>query len=223
MNGLIIFGATSLARLVRCYAEQDMGLKVHAFAVDRQYKTVDEFESLPVIEWQDAMRRFPVHEVSVFVAVGYRNMRARQAAYQSIRQSGYALTNIVASSGYVAKDTVMGENNIVMPGVVVEPGVTIGSNNVLWSNATVCHDTVIGNHNFIAANTTLGGGVSLGDRNFIGFSSVVLQGRRIGNETLIGAQSLIDHDTADLSLYYGSPAKRIRALEAEVGVAVADA
>ncbi|MDR5756699.1 acetyltransferase [Caballeronia sp. LZ035] len=223
MNDLIIFGATSLARLARYHAEQDMGLNVHAFAVDRDYLTGDEFASLPVIEWQEAMRRFPAHEVSVFVAIGYRNMRARQAAYQRIRQSGYAMTNIVASSAYVAKDVVMGDNNIVMPGVVIEPGVTIGSNNVLWSNATICHDTVIGHHNFIAANTTLGGGVSLGERNFIGFSSVVLQGRRIGDETLIGAQSLIHHDTADLSLYYGSPAKRIRALDADVGVVVADA
>jgi sugar O-acyltransferase (sialic acid O-acetyltransferase NeuD family) len=220
MAGLIIFGATGLARLARYYAEQDLGMEVRGFAVDSQYKTADEFESLPVFTWQDALKRFPVGELSVFVAVGYSNMRAREAAYLAVKQAGYPLANIVCRSSHVANGVVLGDNNILMPGAVVEPGVTMGSNNVVWSNVTICHDGTIGDHNFIAANATLGGNVSLGHRNFLGFSSVVLQERRIGNETLIGAQTLINRDTQDLSLYCGSPARRVRALDPEIGVAV---
>jgi sugar O-acyltransferase (sialic acid O-acetyltransferase NeuD family) len=222
MAGLIIFGATGLARLARYYAEQDLGIEVRGFAVDSQYKTADEFDSLPVYTWQDAIERFPAGEFSVFVAVGYSNMRAREAAYRAVKQADYTMPNIICRSSYVASDVALGDNTILMPGVVVEPGVTMGSNNVVWSNATICHDSTIGDHNFIAANVTLGGHVTLGHRNFLGFSSVVLQKRCIGDETLIGAQTLVNRNTHDLSLYCGNPARRVRALDPEIGVAVTD-
>ncbi|WP_236072402.1 NeuD/PglB/VioB family sugar acetyltransferase [Paraburkholderia domus] len=222
MSRLVIFGATELAKLVRHYAEQELGFDVQGFAVDEQYKNADEFDSLPVFGWQTAVKHFPVDEVAMFVAVGYSNMRGREAAYTAVKQFGYSLVNLVCKSSYVASGVVMGDNNIVMPGVVIEPGVTLGSNNVVWSNATICHDGVVGDHNFIAANTTLGGGVYLGNRNFLGFSSVVLQERRIGNETLIGAQALVNRNTQDLSVYQGSPARRARGLDPKIGVAVAN-
>jgi sugar O-acyltransferase (sialic acid O-acetyltransferase NeuD family) len=168
-------------------------------------------------------RFLPSGDVSVFVAMGYSNMRARARLHGEVKRAGYRLANLICPGAHVAKDVTMGDNNIVMPGAVVEPGVALGANNVVWSNATLCHDGRIGDHNFIAANVTLGGNVTAGARNFIGFSAVVLQGRRIGDDTLIGAQSLVNRDTQDLSMYLGSPARRVRSLDPAVGVAVGDA
>ena len=216
---ILVFGATELARLAYYYATES-GMDVLGFAIDESYKIDDESLPAPVFCWPEAMNKFFPNEVGVFVAVGYKEMRLREAIYARIKSVGYELINIVSDSSWVAKDVSMRDNNFIMPGVVVEPGVKLGCNNVIWSNATICHDTTIGSHNFIAANVTLGGSVSIGDRNFIGFSSVVLQRKNVQHDALIAANSLVTHDLDSLSEYRGSPARRHGAIDPQTGVLV---
>jgi sugar O-acyltransferase (sialic acid O-acetyltransferase NeuD family) len=218
-KGLLIFGATSLAKLAHYYATRDMGMNVLGFVVDEQYKNTDTFLSLPVLIPSD-IRSFNKTEVAMYVAVGYRSMHQRANAYEQATKNGFELVNIIANASFVADDVVMGDNNFVMPGVMIEPGVKIGSNNVLWSNGTVCHDTTIGNHNFIASNVTIGGEATIGDQNFIGFSSTILQQRHIENNVLIGAQSLVLTNIESLTQVRGSPAKKISVIDPHVGVCV---
>lgn len=220
MKGLIIFGASTLARLAYYYATRDLHLKVRGFVVNDQHKAADQFLSLPVYNWSKFPSKFGAGDVSIHVAIGYRNMRARAAAYEMVKVAGYELINIVSHASYVADDVSLSDNNFIMPGAVLESGASLGANNVVWSNTTICHDTAIGNHNFLAANTTVGGGVSIGDGNFLGFSSVVLQDRKIGNETLIGAQALVRSDTEDLKQYYGIPAIVTGAISQDIGISV---
>lgn len=220
MRGLMIFGTATFAKLVHYYAVNHLGMKVAGFVVDEEHKVAGEFMSLPVFTWKELVDKFVVDEIRFFVAIGYKHMRLREAVYARVKSAGYELINIICASSFVAKDAVMVDNNIVMPGAVIEPGVVMGANNTIWSNATICHDCMIGSHNFIAANSTIGGTVSLGNRNFLGFSSVVLEGRRIGDETLIGAQSLVNRDTESLSEYWGVPAKKISSIDPDIGVAV---
>lgn len=224
MAGLIIFGGGAFARLVHRYATADLGMQVHAFAVDEQYLPagLSSLEGIPVLGWQSVQERYTPADVMLFVAVGYRSMRARERVYRAIRQSGYRLANLLHPAAWIASDATIQDNVIVMPGAVIEPGVALGSNNVIWSNATLCHDSTIGDHNFIAANATLGGNVTVGARNFVGFSAVVMQGRRVGDDTLIGAQSLVNSDTQDLCAYVGVPARRLRVLDPATGVTVID-
>jgi sugar O-acyltransferase (sialic acid O-acetyltransferase NeuD family) len=220
MKDLLIFGASSLARLAHYYATRDMGLNVLGFVVDEQYKVTDTFLSLPIFSSSEIDKKFNYDEIVMYVAVGYKSMRQRTNAYQNSKAKGFELVNIIASSSFVADDVVMGDNNFIMPGVVVEPGVKIASNNVVWSNATICHDTTIGNHNFFATNVTIGGEVTIGNQNFLGFSSVVLQQRSIGNEVLIGAQSLLLNDAESLSRYQGTPAERAGGIDSSLGICV---
>lgn len=222
MPGLIIFGASTFARQAHYYAVRDLERAVSAFVVDEGFKTEETFQSLPVWTWSEFSARFGPSEMDVFVAIGYRRVGQRAAAYEKVRDAGYQQINIICRSSFIADDVVMGDNNIVMPGVVIEPGVVIGSNNVCWSNATICHDGTIGDHNFIASGTTLGGHVSIGNRNFLGFSSVVNQNVRIGNDTLVGAQTLVNRDTRDLSKYWGVPARRSASIDPLAGVSIDD-
>lgn len=220
MKGLVIFGATTLARLAHYYATQELGLAVQGFVVDDDFHRQDSFLALPVWPWSTFVRSHGPGETAIHVAVGYRVMRGRRAAFELVRAAGYELASIVSPASHVASDVRMGSNNFIMPGAVLETGVSLGSNNVVWSNATVCHDGVVGSHNFLAANTTVGGGCAIGDCNFLGFSSVVLQGVRIGNETLVGAQALVRHDTQDLTRYQGVPARAAGRVSPDLGIRV---
>lgn len=217
---LIILGIGSLARLAHYYATNEMGLHVCGFVVDARFKTAETFLGLPVLDWDTHLRRFPPQQVSMYVAVGYRSMRQREAAYARAVEEGYEMANIVSRAAFLAKDVAMGGNNFIMPGAVIEPGVAVGANNVVWSNATICHDATVGDHNFIASNVTIGGEVSIGSRNFLGFSAVVTQQRQVGDDVLIGAQSLLLGDAESLAHYQGVPAKKVRVIDPATGISL---
>ena len=119
MKELLIFGASSLARQAHYYATRDMGLNVMGFVVDEQYKTADTFLSLPVFTWSELDKKFDCNEIAMHIAIGYRSMRQRASAYERANLKGFKLANIVARSSFVADNVVMGDNNLVMPGVVI--------------------------------------------------------------------------------------------------------
>ncbi len=220
MKSLYIFGAGTLGQLALYYATREHGLAVAGFVVDDRYANGRTVAGLPCEGWSTFCANTSPTQAVIFVAIGYREMRARARAFSMVRDAGFGSLNLRAQSAFIADDVTLGTNNFIMPGAVLEPGSTIGSNNIFWSQTNICHDTRIGDHNFCAARAVLGGGVQVGDLNFFGFGSIVLQGCRIGNETLIGAQALIRHDTSDLYQYIGSPAIASRALDPDRGVCV---
>ncbi len=147
-------------------------------------------------------------------------MRARSYAYEKVISAGYEMINIISKSSHVSAAAVIGVNNFIMPGVVIEPFVQIKSNNIFWSNSTVCHDTKIGSHNFLASNVTIGGNVSIGNNSFFGFSTTITQGLTIEDEVLVGAGSLIIDNLKALYLYFGSPSKPIKEINPNIGIKV---
>ena len=220
MKDLVIFGTSTLAKLANYYATQELGFKVVAFVVDEKYRTQPNFLNQPVLTWPEFLTSYSATDVSVHVAVGYKSIRARAATYDRVKARGYELINIVSTASYLANGVVLGDNNFVMPGVVVEPGVVVNSNNVVWSNTTICHDTCVGSHNFIAANTTVGGGVKIGDGNFLGFSTVIKENLNIGNSSLVGAGSLVIGNIGNLTKVFGAPATNIGSIDSVLGVCV---
>jgi sugar O-acyltransferase (sialic acid O-acetyltransferase NeuD family) len=215
---LIIFGTGSLAQLAHYYAVKEMGLSVLGFVVDRDRKNSDECCGLPVLIWETCVASYSPKSVSMYVAVGYRNMQQRQLLFNRAKAAGYTLQNIISFAAFVAKNSRMGENNFIMPGAVIEPNVCLGSNNTVWSNATICHDTFIGGHNFFASNATIGGEVRIGDRCFFGFSSTVLEQRGVGDDLLLAAHSLLLNDGESCGHYQGVPARRIKSFVSSIGI-----
>ena len=217
---LYIFGASTLARLA-CLAAQETGaFNVVGFVVDDGLDADTDVLGLPVHRWSDALCQPGSAGTAMFCAVGYRSMKARAAVFERIRGAGFDLVSILMPGAHLSPHAHIGPGNFLMAGSVVEPGARLGANNVVWSNATVCHDTQIGSHNFLAAGSTVGGHVHLGDRNFLGFGSIVREHCRVGSDILIGAQSLVLSDTSDPGVYVGAPARRLRDIDADLGVTI---
>lgn len=218
----VIFGAGSLANLAYLYAKESLLISIDAIVVDDMYLEQSEslFADTPLIGWSTFCKQYPVASTKVFVAVGYKSMRARASAFSRVISNGYSCFNIQASTAYVADNVSIGFNNIFMPGVVIEPFVTIGNNNIFWSNATVCHDVIIGHNNFFASNCTIGGLVNIGDSNFFGFSSTIIQNIHVQDESLIAASSLVIKNVDSLARYQGVPAKLFATIDSSTGVCV---
>ena len=218
---IVIFGVGTLGKLAYYYLTKDMKLNVTAFVVDRDEKQKQDKSSLyglPIYFWDDFINLFSIKEVKIFVAVAYKSMRNRLLVFEKVKQNKFNCINIISNSAFVSNDSLLGTNNFIMPGVVLEPGTLLGSNNLIWSNSTICHDSKIGNHNFLGANFTMGGYSKIGDLSFFGFSSTISDKVIVEDEVLLAANSFLNSKADKLTRMQGNPAIKYSSIDPEKGI-----
>lgn len=216
---LLIYGAGPFAELMHHHFSIGSSARVAAFTVDRDYLAAGSLRGLPVLPFDAALETHPPATCDLFLAVGYKDLRARARLFEKARSAGYRMTSYLDPRALVYEPESLGENCVVLGNAVVEPFCTLGDNNILWSGSTVCHGSSLGNHNFLAAGVVVGGECRIGDRCFFGFSSTVRDKLSVADETLVGAQSLLLHDTAPFGTYTGVPARR-RSEHREAGIRI---
>lgn len=219
LKKLIIFGGSDFAIMVAKYFQQNTAYQLNAFTVDDNYIASRKIMGVPVIPYSDFLATKPASEYEVFLALGYRNMRARKILFERIKNAGYSFANYIDSSLDENELSSLGENNLILKNVTIEPSISIGNNNIIWSGALICHDSIIGDHNFIASGSILGGGTKVDDGCFLGFRSTVIQNIHIKDECLVGACGLITNDTERFGKYIGIPAKRV-SLHEKTGILI---
>jgi UDP-N-acetylbacillosamine N-acetyltransferase len=205
---VILFGTGELAKLLYYYMHRNGVHAVTAFSVHERFMTAESYLSLPVVPFETIEKRYSPRDYSMVMTLGYRCMRNRIACYLECREKGYRLVNFIGNQCVVPDNLSMGDNNIILDNVHLEPFVTIGSNNIFWSGSLVCHETAIGSHNFFAAKSVIGGRCTVGNNCFVGFNATIAQKIAVADETLVGAQSLLLEDTLAYHKYLGIPAKK---------------
>lgn len=205
---ILIYGAGPFAELMHHHFSLAGSAPVAAFTVDREYLTVERLRGLPVLAFEEVLETHPPATCDLFLAVGYKDLRARSRLFAKARSAGYRLASFLDPHALVYQPEALGENCVVLGNAVVEPFCTLGDNNILWTGSTVCHGTRLGSHNFLAAGVVVGGECRVGDRCFFGFSSTVREKVSVADETLLGAQSLLLQDTTPGGTYLGIPARR---------------
>jgi sugar O-acyltransferase (sialic acid O-acetyltransferase NeuD family) len=202
---LIIVGLSNNAKLAAYYFERDSEYQVLGFAVNKDYKTTDEFYNLPVYDVETLAIKFPPTKVDVFVAVGYKNMnKIRENLYFEIKNKGYFLPNYISSKCSFLSEELIGDNNFIMEDNTIQPFVKIGSNNVLWSGNHIGHDVQIGDHNFITSHVVVSGFTKIHNNCFIGVNATLRDDIEIANKTLIAAGAIIMKSTNEEEVYLGS-------------------
>lgn len=208
-NAIVIYGSGPLARLMAYYFSHDSHYNVVCFTVDEEYYAVKTFCSLPVIPFNEVCDKFPPTDYKMLVAIGYKSMRNRKRMYDKAKEKNYALVNYISSKA-ITYDTInIGENNIIMGNVNIEPFVTIGNNNLFWSDTLVSHDVVIGDHNYISAKCLIGGGSLMENLCFFGNSTTGINDLIIRNETQSIPGSTLMESTKQCTKYIGTPARAI--------------
>lgn len=205
---IIIFGIGDLAKQLYYYLSESKENNIEYFCVTREYYKEDYFMGKKVLCFEDIENELN-KEYQFLIAVGYKNMRLRKEVFNLIKSKEFSLFNFIHHSSVIMGE-VIGEGNIILPNVTIEPYSKIMDNNIIWSNSVICHDTLVGNHNFIAASSIIGGFTQVIENNFIGFNSVLKDNINVGREVLIGASSLVTKSPEDYSVYYGSPAVKIK-------------
>jgi len=105
----------------------------------------------------------------------------------------------------------LGEGIIIFPKCYIGYKTDIKNGVIIQSNATIEHHNVIGNYVDINPNFTTGGFTLIDDFAEINNSVNIINRIRVGKHTRIGAGSLVINDCNSESLYFGRPAKYVRA------------
>lgn len=209
MQRVAIFGVGDLAKQLDYYLEYSASYQVDYFVVNKKYFSHSKFLGKEVIVFEEEVDRISPDVYRFLLGIGYKRLRARRETYDMLKERGYSFINYVHPSAQIL-GKVVGEGNIILPNVTVEPFSEIGDNNVIWTNNLICHDSKVGSHNFIASGSIIGGYSRVEEGNFIGFNSTIRDHVTINREVLIGAKSLVLHDPEDYSVYQGTPARKVK-------------
>ena len=207
MKKLIIFGTSSFAKQMHYYFSISNDYDVIGFALDNEYIIVDRFLGLPVFQTEELIVMAKEKDVMCFLALGYKNMRARETKFNQLKSEGVNFVSYISPHAICQIDiSKIGENCVILANTTIEPFSAIGNNVFIWSGVTICHDTIIGDHSFIAAGVVIGGHSIIGENCFLGFNSTVKNGAILARETLLAANSFLQIDTELAVFYAGSPA-----------------
>ncbi|MTH54511.1 hypothetical protein GKZ89_13990 [Bacillus mangrovi] len=206
---IIIFGVGDLAKQLYYYISREEKYELEYFCVNKSFFSESKYLGKEVITFEDCLGFLSNKEYKFILGVGYKNLKMRKIIFDMIKEKGFDFINYISPSATVYGD-IKGEGNIILPNVTIEPFSVVRDNNIIWSNSTICHDSVIGNHNFIAANSVVGGFSKILENNFLGFNSIIKDNISVEREVLIGANSLVIKSPENYSVYYGTPARKIR-------------
>lgn len=209
MTKLVIVGCGSTAALAHYYLSLDSAHEVVAFAADRDHiHEATRFRDLPLVPLDEVDSRFPPEEHAMFVAVGYgRVNRFRAEKCEQGRALGYQLISYVSTRASVWPDLEMGDNCFVMPDVIVEPFVCLGSDVILWNGSHVSHDSVIGDHCFLSSQSVVGGHVRIGPYCFVGVNAAVRDKVTIAEACVVGAGAVVLRNTQPREVLSGHGAR----------------
>ena len=158
----------------------------------------------------------------MFVAVGYKHMRARRQMFIKAKDLGYTLATYISSKAHIDASNQIGENCMLLHGAILEPFAQVQDNCFINTATVICHHAKIQSHCFIAAKALVGGFTKIGSNSFLGFQSTVVQKLSLSSETLLAANSLLLKNSKKSTMYAGSPAKIISE-HTDSGIQISDA
>lgn len=212
MKQIVVFGNTSLSKMIYYDALGREDFQIAAFTVEKDYlHNRSDFLGLPLVPYENIQDYYPPDVFDmVVVFTGYTDRgREREEKYQMAKFKGYNLRCYVSSKADVMPDITWGDNNIILGQTHMGVSGSIGSNNLLRQHVYLGHDFKVGSHNQITAGSTIGGECEILDYCYLGLGSTIISGIHLAEGTLVGAGSTVIRSTQPYSKNVGNPSRII--------------
>ena len=207
MKKLVIFGLRDLAQLARFYFEQDKNREVAAFTVDRDFRTADIENGLPVVDFETVEKHYPPENYDMFLPITHKQMgHFRKKKFFEAKAKGYKLATYISPRA-TYYNTPVGENCFIFEDNTIQPFTVIGDNVIIWSGNHIGHHSHIGDHVFITSHAVVSGHVKIGAHSFLGVNSTIRDDVTLGEGTLVGMGASITKDTILYGVYTAPSAK----------------
>jgi len=206
---LIIYGNGRIARIIYQYVKAQF--EVVCFAVQNDLLTESILAGLPVRPFESIERDYDPAGHAMLIAVGYVQMNGiRRQKYLEAKAKGFAMANSVHPSVDIHDDVSMGEGNVILDHVSLQPGAKLGNNNFIWSNAVVAHGCAIEDDCWVTSGVTIAGDTTIKSGCFLGVNATIGHNLTIGPQNFIGANALITKSTGPNEVYITPASERIR-------------
>jgi sugar O-acyltransferase (sialic acid O-acetyltransferase NeuD family) len=211
MDNILILGAGGHAKVIVDIVELEgkynlIGIIDQNLAEKKPllgYPLLGKEEDLPKLIKEYAIK-------GIIIAIGDNFIRSKAAARLKENYPELSFPYAIHPKTIIARDVKIGEGTVIMAGVSVNPGSTIGSFCILNTNSILDHDSSMGNFSSLAPGVTVGGDCKIGNYSAIGIGATLLHGIQIGEHSVIGAASLVSKAIPSYTVAYGLPAKEIR-------------
>lgn len=201
MKNLIIIGLSSTAKIVNAFVSKNKLYNVLGFAVNKSYRTCNEFCDKPVYCIEELETIIDKENDFLFVAILWNNLNAdRKAVYSKLKADGYKFANIVSPHAII-NGTIKGENCWVADTAIVEFGSIVGNNVIIKAGAMIGTNCIIEDHSFIGAKSTIGGASTIKEQSFIGLGAVIFDEVKVGKKCIVGAATALKRNLNDYTLY----------------------
>jgi len=209
MEKLIIYGNGKISQIIYHFLKKQF--KVIAFTVDSKFIKEKSIYKLPVIAFENIENFCDPNVNNLIIAVGYIDMNnVREQKYFEAKQKGFNFINYIHPSVEIHDNFQIGENNVILDQVSIQPYSKIGNSNFIWSNAVLGHGTCIENTNWIASNATISGDTIIKSKCFIGVNSTIGHNITIERENFIGAHTLVTKNTKINEVYISKEGDKFR-------------
>ena len=179
--------------------------------LDVSEKVGQDILDYPIIGTDDQIPELISETPNFLITVGQiRNSNTRQKIFQKVINAKGKLPVINSGLAYISKHAQIEEGTIVMHGVIINAGATIGMACIINSKALIEHEAVVGDFTHISTGSILNGQVTVGSNCFIGSNTVVANNITICNDVVIAAGSQVLKSINQPGIYIGNPLRKIR-------------
>lgn len=144
------------------------------------------------------------------IGVGDNYIRGQIALRLLVHIPEAKFINSIHPTAIVAHDVVMGVGNVILAGAIVDSGGVLGDHCIVNTHALLGHDGHMDDFSSIGPGVNCGGGCHIGELSAVCMGSVLREKTQVGCNTVIGMGSLVLNNCMTSSVYYGSPAQRVR-------------
>tara|TARA_X000000950_G_C13742520_1_gene589172 strand:- start:305 stop:967 length:663 start_codon:yes stop_codon:yes gene_type:complete len=206
---LIIYGNGRIARIIYQYVKNQF--EVVSFTVQDDLLSQATLEGLPIRPFENIEHELTPADHAMLIAVGYVQMNGiRRQKYEEAKAKGYTLANYVHPSVHRHDDVSIGEGNMILDQVSIQPGARLGNNNFIWSNVVIAHGCTIEDDCWVTSGVTIAGDTTIKSGGFLGVNSTIGHNLTLGEQNFIGANALVTKSTGPNEAYIAPGAEKIR-------------
>ena len=141
-------------------------------------------------DW-DLPELFKKYTIALITIGQVKSADLRVNLFSTLKEMGAQLPVIISPNAHVSKHTEIKEGTIVMHGVILNAGGSIGKNCIINTQALIEHDTKVESHCHISTGAKVNGSAFVGTESFVGSGSVIYESVQIGKKCIISAGSVV--------------------------------
>lgn len=201
MSKVYIFGMNSLAEMLQFYLSES-GICVEGFTLNREFISGELKQAEKITAIEDLLEQYPPQELNIYITIAYTKMnQVRKSVFSFLKEKGITVCSYIHPTAVIAQNAVLGEGNIILERVVVQPFAELGDGNILWSNVNISHHDKIGDFNYFAPGAVIAGRVEIGSENFFGANCTVKNDIYVHKRCLIGAGAYLNQSLQEEQVF----------------------